>query len=403
MRLTDLIGSLGSLAAHPTRALLTLLGIVIGSGFIVLTAALVRGGETALVRSNQSTTDSDLVSISKAAPPARARSYRGLSRTDAAELSESRALTGAWTGTEARRQTHAELGGKKKRITLVSAGTDAPELYRLRVKRGRFFDGDDLGARRRVCVVGDEVWRELAADGALGDSARLTIAGESWAVIGVLADKPYIGSTDGTNVWNRKVLVPETTYDSLLDPKRTVERVYVRDAARPLRDVRAAAEALLLRRNFGVKAFEVEDPAKRSQERVILAVIRVLLIGTGLVALVVGGINVMNVMLVSVSERRREIGIRRALGATRRSIVTQFLAEAALLSVTGGLIGVLGGASMAALASLALGKWLGEWTLAIEPWAVIASLASALVVGVIFGTLPAARAAQVDPVLALGA
>ena len=220
-------------------------------------------------------------------------------------------------------------------------------------------------------------------------------------MVGVLADKPYVGSTDGTNVWNRKVLVPETTFDSVLSPEQKVERVYVRDPARPLGDVVRAAEALLLRRSFGVKSFEVEDSKKRSQEHVILAVIRVLLIGTGLVALLVGGINVMNVMLVSVSERRREIGIRRALGATRRSIVAQFLAESVVLSASGGLIGVLGGAAMAALAALALGRWLGHWTLAIEPWAVISSLVSALGVGVIFGTLPAARAARVDPVLAL--
>ena len=153
MRLTDLLRSLGSLVSHPTRALLTLLGIVIGSGAIVLTASLVRGGETALVESNQSTTDSDLVRIGRAAPPARALTHRELSRADADALGQSRNLTGSWTGSEARRQTKAELDGKHKRITLVSAGADAPELYRLQVRRGRFFDADDLGARRRVCVV----------------------------------------------------------------------------------------------------------------------------------------------------------------------------------------------------------------------------------------------------------
>jgi len=115
----------------------------------------------------------------------------------------------------------------------------------------------------------------------------------------------------------------------------------------------------------------------------------------------VGGINIMNIMLVTVTERTREIGIRRAIGATPGEILTQFLLEAAVLGLAGGVIGVLGGIGCAALSTLALRATLGAWTLHIEPWSIALGVGLALCTGVAFGLFPAWQAAKLDPVEAL--
>lgn len=164
----DRLRELRVLAAHRARIALTLLGIVIGSGSVVFIAALVQGGEGALVRTNQRATDAALISVSPQAPSAavRHRTTRPLSRWDGAELASSEALGGAWVGSEWSRQTRAFLlgpaaigksrGERSRRITLVSASTRAPELYRLRLAEGRFFDEVNLRERR----AGSRSWAE---------------------------------------------------------------------------------------------------------------------------------------------------------------------------------------------------------------------------------------------------
>ena len=122
---------------------------------------------------------------------------------------------------------------------------------------------------------------------------------------------------------------------------------------------------------------------------------------TAALSLFVGGINIMNIMLVTVTERTREIGIRRALGATRSNILGQFLLEAALLSCLGGLTGVLFGVGLLFAASQALTAWLGSWTAYYPTWAIVAGLSSSTLTGLVFGLYPAWRAARMDPVVAL--
>ncbi len=401
----DLLRTLRGLLSRPGRALLTLLGIVIGAGSIVLVAALVRGGQDALIRANQGITDSDLVVVDDKKPPDKElwKTRRFLSARDAAAVGASRTVSGSQVGSEAQRRTHARLDGREKRVTLVSADPGSPERYRIEVAAGRFLDAKDLAARRRVCVVGYEVWTELLQRRSIRDrQVVLRIDDEAWTVIGVLRDKPILGATDGTHIWNRKVIVPETTFRAIYSPEARVQRIFVRaPASRRPKDVRAAVGALLFRRHLGVATYEVEDPEKRSNEQMILAVIKALLVGSGLIALFVGGINVMNVMLVNVTERRAEIGLRRSVGAPRSTILAQFLLESGVLAALGGLIGVLGGALTALGASYLFESWLGRWSFAIEPWSIALALGASLATGITFGALPAARAARVDPIEAL--
>jgi putative ABC transport system permease protein len=403
---TDLVRSFATLLRAPGRLALTLLGIVIGSAAIVLVMGLLEGGKLALVRANQGATGSDLILVRKKEIPARQRLHARpeLSRSDARSLSAMRAAAGYAVHAESRHDARAQVRGKDKRVLLVSGSPSITSLYRLSVTRGRFLVESDLTARRRVCVIGHEIHQELFEG---GTPDALTIEGTRWEVVGVLKKKPMVGSTTGTNIWDRKVIVPQTSFDARYSPDHGADRILMGGRERadgPRASVsvlRSAIEMVLGRRHAGAKNFQLDDAAGREQERLIVAVIELLLVATGALALFVGGINVMNVMLVRVSERTREIGLRRALGATRRNVLALFLAESTLLSSLGGLIGLGLGSGLVALGANALSRVFGDFPLTIPPLALLLGAGLSLVTGVVFGLVPAWRAAGLDPVAAL--
>ena len=407
MRLSDLLRSVSFVAVNRMRAALTLLGIIIGAGSIVFLASLLRGGEEALISTSQQAVDADLVRIRREDAPLdqRKKTRRDLSRTDAEALAGAQALDGATVGSESERPTSATFAGRKKRVSLVSATPAATALYRLFVERGRFLLDEDLTERRRVCVVGQEVWSELLKERSALDGAQITIEGEIWSVVGVLKNKPILGATTDTNIWNRKVLVPETTYDALLAPARDANRVYVRrrrgPVTLPIDTLREVIDATLLRRHLGVRNFKVLKDQTKGQEQLILDVVKVLLLSAGMIALVVGGINIMNIMLVTVTERTREIGLRRAVGATPRLIMLQFLVESASVALLGGLLGVALGGLLSWVAALLLRGLLGTWAFHLEAWSIALGLGLSLITGIVFGLYPAWRAARLNPVEAL--
>lgn len=396
-----------ALYAQRVRSLLALLGIVLGTSSLVLLVALLEGGQGALLEADQEASESDVVVVQAKEVPRsdQHRTRRELSRTDARELAAARTLGAAWISSEHRRGTVARLAGKEKRVTLAGAGLDTTEVYRLRLARGRFIDPGDLADRRHVCVLGHEVAAALF-DGAEPLGAGLRIEGDVWRVIGVLEDKPMLGSTDSTDIWNRKVLVPETTYDATYNPAHAAAKLLVRPERQtpsllPMADLRRLVGAILERRHFGVHNYDLEPNADARQAELILVVLRLLLFGATALSLFVSGINVMNVMLVSVSERTVEVGIRRAVGAPPRAIGAEFAFEALLLTGAGGLFGVSLGAALAALAAFILRRALGSWELHIEPWAMLSGVLVSLFIGVVFGTYPARRAARLDIVRAL--
>jgi putative ABC transport system permease protein len=165
---------------------------------------------------------------------------------------------------------------------------------------------------------------------------------------------------------------------------------------------RAAIKAVLLQRHYDVENFRIDgDKDGKQQADVIFLVINVLMLCTAALSLFVGGINIMNIMLVTVTERTREIGIRRALGATRGDILRQFLLESAIIAGLGGLIGVVGGMFLIWLISKILTAALGQWTAHYQTWAIVLGMASSALTGIVFGLYPAWRAARLDPVEAL--
>jgi len=159
---------------------------------------------------------------------------------------------------------------------------------------------------------------------------------------------------------------------------------------------------VLLQRHYDVENFRIDgDKDGKQQADVIFLVINVLMLCTAALSLFVGGINIMNIMLVTVTERTREIGIRRALGATRGDILRQFLLESAIIAGLGGLIGVVGGMFLIWLISKILTAALGQWTAHYQTWAIVLGMASSALTGIVFGLYPAWRAARLDPVEAL--
>ncbi len=414
MRMPDYLRSVRhTFSSNRVRAALTLLGIMIGSGTIVLLAGFLRGGEEALLFSSQQANEADLIKVVRDDPPAKdkQRTQRPLGLGDAELLGDTRSLQGAPITTEASRESQGFYQGRKKRLRLVAAEPQALDLNHLTVEKGRFLDGDDLRQRRTVAVVGQEIWRELLEEAPSLDGISITVDGQPWSVVGVLKNKPLLGGGgDGTWMWNRKVLVPRTSFDAMVQGGHETQRVYVRlsliggahEFGGRLKAAEQIIDSVVLERHLGVKNFKVMgEESFSNQQRLILGIIQTLLLLTGMLSLLVGGINIMNIMLVTVTERTREIGIRRAVGASPRQILTQFLLEAALIATVGGVLGVTGGVIFSWAGSLLMVKLLGSWQLYIEWWSIVTGLLLSLSTGLVFGLFPAWRASRLDPVEAL--
>ncbi|HKO93422.1 MAG TPA: ABC transporter permease, partial [Polyangiaceae bacterium] len=402
----DLRRALSSIGSARLRALLTLLGVVMSTSSFVLLVALIRGGEERLAAMEEQVNDTELVIVRATAPPhgSEQRAGRVLSHSDAQVLQSSRALGGARVAVEQNRGTKTQRGGREQRVNVMSAPPGALELYRLELGRGRYLNEADFKEQRRTCVIGSELWEKLLDSSAELD-AELEIDGELWSVVGVLRPKPSMASGDASNSWNRRVLVPETSFDLAYNPQHEAERLFLRPAGKPapaaLLTLEAITQSTLLRLHQGLSNFALAPRQEREQAQLIFRIVQILLVGTALVSLLVGGINVMNVMLVTVTERTREIGIRRAVGASPRAIIRQFLVEAMLLTSLGGFFGVALGCALGWGSALVLRQLVGQWPLHLELWAILLGVGLSMATGLVFGLYPARRAAQLDVIEAL--
>ncbi|MFP5378811.1 MAG: ABC transporter permease [Vicinamibacteria bacterium] len=302
------------------------------------------------------------------------------------------------------RSTRVAMSTPLADVTAVLAGVtpDWRAVTDMAIARGRWFDEDDERARRRVAVAGAALAARLfGATDAVG--MRVHAAGSWYQVVGVLggADAPRSALTrvDPADT----LFTPFGAMDVPLGagdaPDRAEEIVVRAGSAEAVEAVRRGTERALQARHGSVTPWEVVLPRALLEARLRAQhTFNVVVLAIGLLALAISGVGIMNVMLASVSERVAEIGVRRAVGATRAAILWQFSMESALLTLAGGACGVGAGALMSAAVALAAG-----WPTAISPGAVGLALLLAVATGVGFGSYPAARAARLDPATALRA
>ena len=409
--------ALRALAANKLRALLTMLGLIIGVGAVIAMVAVGRGAQISILQQIQSLGTNILFVRPGSTQSGGVRSAQGSAAT--LTLQDAMAILHEVRGVQA---VAPELGSSGQLVAgnqnwntrIVATNPSYPEVRNMRPALGQFFTTEQYEQRRAVMVLGATVARNLFPSGnPLGQPVRLSVSGGTgviFAVIGVMESK---GGT-GFGSPDDQVFVPLTTYTARVAAARNVQgaqtvstiNVSVADEAQM---ARAAAEigALLRQRHRIVQ----DDFTVQSQEDFLRTVNQIsgsmtLLLGAiASISLVVGGIGIMNIMLVSVTERTREIGIRKALGARRRDILVQFLIEALMVSTCGGLLGIgvgLGVARFAGAMAMLPGPPGSRGAQAVvTPDVVLLAFGVSVAVGLFFGTYPALRAARLHPIQAL--
>jgi putative ABC transport system permease protein len=394
--------ALGALAANKLRSLLTMLGIIIGVGSVITMMALGKGAQRQ-VTDRIAALGTTLIMVNATM----ARGAGGVATTDIKPLTlaDARAIAERSkyiTEIQPQQDVRMPVQFGSKNVSIQVTGTTANFLLtrKFAMAAGRMFTDAEDRAARRVAVLGWTALEQLQLDNPdaiIGQPIR--IRGMQFIVIGVMALK---GQATGMMDANEQILIPIQTGRHRVFGRERLNDIFV--LARDEASIPMAMAELtrILRRSHRLRANQRDDFSMRMQTDFLETLnqstqtFTLLLAGIAAVSLLVGGIGIMNIMLVSVTERTREIGVRKALGATRNSILLQFLVEAVVICLCGGLIGVsLGVGGAKALADAF------TWNVAVEPETITLAVAYAGAIGILFGVWPARRAARLDAIEAL--
>ena len=397
--------ALEGIRAHRLRSALTMVGILIGIAAVILTVGLGQGAQ-AQVRAQIDKLGSNLLIVSPGSTTSATgiRGGRGSATTlttrDAEALADP-AVVPDVSAVAAVSSTNGTLTAGTTTWTAQVAGT-TPSWLQVRareVSSGRFFSASDLTAKAQVTVLGPDTASELFA-GRNPVGQTLTTGGSTYTVIGVLA---AVGTTS-TASEDDLALIPATTYaDRMASPaaRGSVSTIYLQAASQETLSAAYQEVQAALATSHGVTAASADFTITSQQSLLATAnstnkTLTIMLGGVAAISLLVGGIGVMNIMLVSVTERTREIGLRKALGATPRAIRSQFLTEASTLGLTGGMLGLATGV----VGALTLPHFLDQ-PVTISATAAAVTLLISLGIGVSAGVYPATRAARMTPIDAL--
>jgi len=389
------------------RFLLTVSGILVGVASLVLLAGLLDVGKGVLAQASSTALGDDTLTVENDwrktmdNPDA-----KRLTHEDQLAIQESTALSPGTLVTGAYGMRHRKSTFNKEEFEPLTLGVEqtAFKVYGLEIDRGRTFVSREYDNASRVAVVGSAV-----LEGRLQPGDVVRIEGVPYQIMGIMKAKPTVGPGDDWG-WNNRILIPSVSYRMDFDPSRRPSNIVVKVATPagytgPIKDyvlsVRGILDSILIRGRT-VKSWEYEGVGESdSTEAIVLMTIQVLIYMTAIFSMLVGGINIMNIMLVTVAERTREIGVRRALGATRKDILKQFVSETLAVTCIGAALGLVVAVVLLGVASAALTQWVTPWPFRVVPWSLLASVGSSLLVGTAFGLYPAWRASRLDPVEAL--
>lgn len=387
--------------ANKLRTLLTLLGIIIGVGAVIAMVSLGFGMKEN-IKNNISRLGSNLLIITpggRTATGARLAAGEGAKLTYDDALAIVRQVDDIQAMSASVSSSYQLVNGNQNWTSRVEGTTPSNfDIQSFEVDKGRLFTERDLSSRNRVCVIGKTVAENLFPDGnPVG--ATIRVKKSPFQVIGVLKSKGQSGmGQDQDDI----VFIPLTTAQSRMMGITHVQRITIQAAnENVIGDVQAELEQVLRTRHKikegGNDDFTVGNMAAVMETMMETANSITILLGCiAAISLVVGGIGIMNIMLVSVTERTREIGIRKALGATYSNILQQFMIESMVIGIIGGAIGVVLGCG----ASIIISKVAG-WNTVISVWAIVIAVVFSVGIGLIFGIYPARKAAMMDPIDAL--
>jgi putative ABC transport system permease protein len=399
MRFTNTIRvALRALRRNIMRSVLTALGIIIGIAAVV-TIVSIGNGAKSQIEANVASLGTNIVTVFPNFMSAGGvRSGFGGAMTltpEDADAIRNDVANVDGVSPEVRSREQILANGLNWNTQVLGESPDYPYIRSWPVATGSMFSDQDVLAIGKVCVVGKTIVDQLFPDGdAVGQTLR--IRNLPFRIVGVLAPKGYnINGSDQDDI----VIIPYTSHMRRVSRRANISSILVQaSTADRLDKVKTDIEDTLSARRNGREP----DFVVRTQEEIAQAQTQAsrtmtgLLVGVAIVSLVVGGIGIMNIMLVSVTERTREIGIRIAIGAHGRDVLTQFLIEAIMLSLLGGAFGALAGIGASEFVA-----WKNGWPVLVSGVAIIGAMIFSAVVGIIAGFYPAYKAAQLDPIEAL--
>jgi putative ABC transport system permease protein len=395
-----LVVALKALSRNKMRTMLTMLGMIIGVGAVITMVALGKGAQSTIEEQVRAAGTNLITIYAGNFTQGGVRQGGGMSTTLTAEDAEAlRAVPGVQyvaAGVNARAQLIA--GNQNWSSQIQGTDVELPLIRSWPTKYGAFFTPQDVSSAQKVAVLGQTVSDNLFGPEVDPTGQIMRIKNQPFKVLGVMAPK---GSTGFGDDQDDSVYVPYTTVQKKLQGIQHVQRIHV-SAASPDTGPVSAAITETLRERHKLIGSDPDDFMVRTQEE--MASVRTqttrtmttLLAAIAGVSLLVGGIGIMNIMLVSVTERTREIGLRLAIGARGKDVLMQFLVEAIVLSLFGGLLGIAMGYALSAAAEEFL-----QWPTSIPVNAIGMAFGFAAATGVFFGFYPAKKAAGLDPIEAL--
>ena len=398
--LTILKVGLKAIARNKMRSVLTALGIIIGVACVIAMISVGQGSQAAIQAQISSLGANFLMIFPGIATQSGARIFTGQSSITEDDVAAVKAEcpSVAYVSPSSRSAGQVVAGNLNWGTSIQGVGVDWPFVRSWNVEKGAFFGDSEARSAAKVCVLGSTVATALFGDQNPVDQS-VRIKNIPFRVIGVLETKG--GSTMGQDQ-DDTVIAPYTTVMKLLKRTTKIDMFMASAVSRQAVDQAQAEIEALLRQRHRIGPGQDTDFMIRSQQEIAQTAdqtsrtLSVLLASAASISLLVGGIGIMNIMLVSVTERTREIGIRMAIGAKGRDILLQFLIEAVTLSVAGGAIGIGLGVGVSQFLA-----WKVRWPIVLSPAAVVLAFGFSAAIGIFFGFYPARKAAQLDPIEAL--